>query len=83
MMSYVDDAGPIWGISDDIQAEALESVVTQAGTAIDRHVVDVLLEKFHLGAHIGAIKRYLLLGQAYFHESHLANLSSMGEGSTS
>lgn len=37
--------------------------MTQAGTDIDRHVVDVLLDKFQLGAHCDAIKRYLLLGQ--------------------
>lgn len=46
-----------------LQAEALENVVTKAGTDIDKHVVEVLLDKFQLGAHCGAIKRYLLLGQ--------------------
>jgi hypothetical protein len=46
-----------------VQPEALEGVVMQAGADIDSHVMAVLLQKFQLGAHCEALKRYLLLGQ--------------------
>lgn len=69
-----------------VQAEAVARVVEQAGADIDRHVVEVLLDKFQLTAHCAAIKRYLLLGQvpsAHFIRSkadftHLSILIGMG-----
>ena len=45
------------------QVEELESLVLQAGTEIDRHVLDMLHVKYRFTAHCDAIKRYLLLGQ--------------------
>ena len=48
-----------------VQAEAVARFVEQAGADIDRHVVEVLLDKFQLTAHCAAIKRYLLLGQVH------------------
>ena len=54
-----------------MQAEAVARVVEQVGADIDRHVVEVLLDKFQLTAHFAAIKRYLLLGQVgLFRQAH-------------
>ena len=50
-------------MSDVLQTEALERIVTQAGAEIDRHVVETLHAKYGLTSHCDALKRYVLLGQ--------------------
>jgi len=48
------------------QAGALEAVVREASTRIDRRLMQILFDKFHFRQQCLAVKRYLLLGQGDF-----------------
>ncbi|KAK9807536.1 hypothetical protein WJX72_001944 [[Myrmecia] bisecta] len=48
------------------QAGALERVVQETSSSIDRHVIDIMMNKYRFVLHCDAIKRYLLLGQGDF-----------------
>lgn len=48
------------------ETDALESLVTEAAKRIDRHLLDVMYNRYKFKEHCLAIKRYLLLGQGDF-----------------
>ncbi|KAK1428801.1 hypothetical protein QVD17_17641 [Tagetes erecta] len=48
------------------ETDALESLVTEAAKRIDKHLMDVVYNRYRFKEHCLAIKRYLLLGQGDF-----------------
>ncbi|RAL48519.1 hypothetical protein DM860_005943 [Cuscuta australis] len=48
------------------ETDALESLVTEAARRIDKHLLDVMHNRYKFKEHCFAIKRYLLLGQGDF-----------------
>ncbi|KAF5737356.1 putative gamma-tubulin complex component [Tripterygium wilfordii] len=48
------------------ETDALESLVAEAAKRIDRHLLDVMYNRYKFKEHCLAIKRYLLLGQGDF-----------------
>ncbi|GJW01062.1 gamma-tubulin complex component 3 [Tanacetum coccineum] len=48
------------------ETDALESLVTEAARRIDKHLMDVVYNRYRFKEHCLAIKRYLLLGQGDF-----------------
>ncbi|KAJ6819482.1 gamma-tubulin complex component 3 [Iris pallida] len=48
------------------ETDALEALVVEAAKRIDRHLMEVIHQKFRFRDHCLAIKRYLLLGQGDF-----------------
>ncbi|KAI3868102.1 hypothetical protein MKX03_035318 [Papaver bracteatum] len=48
------------------ETDALEALVTEAAKRIDKHLMDVIYNRYKFKDHCMAIKRYLLLGQGDF-----------------
>ncbi|KAI3678183.1 hypothetical protein L6452_37467 [Arctium lappa] len=48
------------------ETDALESLVTEAAKRVDKHLLDVIFNRYKLKEHCLAIKRYILLGQGDF-----------------
>ncbi|OWM78975.1 gamma-tubulin complex component 3 [Punica granatum] len=48
------------------ETDALESLIDEAAKRIDRHLLDVMYNRYKFKEHCLAIKRYLLLGQGDF-----------------
>ncbi|EPS71643.1 hypothetical protein M569_03113 [Genlisea aurea] len=48
------------------ETDALETLVTEAAKRIDKHLLDVIYNKYKFREHCLAIKKYLLLGQGDF-----------------
>ncbi|XP_042490826.1 gamma-tubulin complex component 3-like [Macadamia integrifolia] len=54
-----------WGLGYG-EIDALESLVIEAAKRIDKHLMDVMYNRYKFKEHCLAIKRYLLLGQGDF-----------------
>lgn len=52
-----------------LQSDALTTVIDEAVSGLDRHLLETLFSRYSLHQHCDALKRYMLLGQGDFIES--------------
>ena len=55
------------------QVQGLERFVQDASAVVDKRLISILFDKFHLAKHCDAIRRYLLLGQGDFVQALMDN----------
>jgi gamma-tubulin complex component 3 len=57
--------------------DVLDSVVADACTQVDHHLMEVITTRFHFARHCDVLRRYLLLGQGDYVQALLELVGGM------